>query len=239
MATIAGTTTLIRLLTKTTTTSFTNAQVLVVANESYERITGVILSETAAASWKYGDINYTALPTYTMNLVNSQAEYQIDSLTGPLIILGVEILDNNGIWYPIRPIDLDYIHNELGLGQVEHLKTDGAPIQYEKIEHMVRLYPAPDNGVSVTLTGGLKIHFLRGASVFTDMTASTDPGLPSPWHSAIAWDSAYTYAVANNLPNLNHLKEGREARVKELLAFISRRDQDDKKVMRPRKTRYI
>lgn len=239
MATVADTTTLIRLLTKTTTTSFTNAQVLIAANDAYERITGIILTETSAGGWKYGDINYSALPTYTMNLVNSQAEYQIDSLTGPLVILGVEVLDNNGIWYPLSPIDLQYINKELGLGQVEHLKTDGAPIQYEKREHMVILYPAPDNGVSVTLTAGLKIHFLRGASVFTDMTSSNAIGLPSPWHSAIAWDTAYTYATANDLPNANRLKLGRDERVRELLKFIGVRAQDDRKVMRGRRVKYI
>lgn len=238
MATVAETATLTRLLTKTTTTSFTNAQLLIVANEAYERITGIILSETSAGSWKYGDINYSALPTYTMNLVNSQAEYQIDSLTGPLTILGVEVLDNNGIWHPLSPITLEDI-TKLGLGQAEYLKTDGQPIEYEKREHMVILYPAPDNGVTVTLTNGLKIHFLRGASVFTDMTASTAVGLPSPWHQAIAWDSAYTYAVANGLPNANQLKLGREERVRELLKFISRRNQDDRPVMTTNKIRYI
>ena len=236
--TIAETATLTRLLTKTTTTSFTNAQLLIAVNACYERITGIILSETSGGRWKYGDINLSALPTYTMNLVNSQAEYQIDSLTGVLTILGVEVLDNTGIWHPLSPITLDDIR-ESGIAQVEYYKTDGMPLEYEKREHMLILYPAPDNGVTVTLTAGLKIFFLRGASVVTDMTATTSVGIPSPWNDALAYGAAYIYAIANGLPNANQLKAERDTKEKELLAFISRRNQDDRPVMSNKFESYL
>ena len=238
MATIAETATLTRLLTKTTTTSFTNAQLLIAVNACYERITGIILSETSGGRWKWGDINYTALPTYTMTLTNSEPFYQIDSLTGVLIILGVEVLDNNGNFYPLDPITLDDIR-KLGIAQSEYHETDGRPLEYEKREHAVILYPAPDNGVSVTLSGGLRIFFLRGASVVTDMTATTSVGIPSPWNDALAYGAAYIYAIANGLPNANQLKIERDTKEKELLAFISRRNQDDRPVMTNKFENYL
>ena len=230
--TIADTATLIRLLTGTDATSYTNAQLLITVNASYERICGNILAETSGGKWKWGDINYTAFPTYTMDLVNSQAPYQIDSLTGVLVILGAEVLDEGGIWHPLEPITLDDIKRQ-GIAQLEYLKTDGRPIEYEKREHMVVLYPSPDNGVSVTLTAGLRILFLRGASVITDMTATTSVGIPSPWNDALAYESAYTFALTPKGAHLdkNALFKEFQRKEGELMAFISRRNQDDRPVM--------
>ena len=238
MATIAETATLTRLLTKTTTTSFTNAQLLIAVNACYERITGIILSETSGGRWKWGDINYTAFPTYTQNMTNSEPFYQIDSLTGVLVILGVEVLDNTGIWHPLEAISLEDIQTQ-GIAQLEYLKTDGRPIYYEKRENAVVLYPAPDNGVTVTLTAGLRILFLRGSSVVTDMTATTSVGIPSPWNDALAYGAAYIYAIANGLSNANQLKAERDTKEKELLAFISRRNQDDRPIMTNRVENYL
>lgn len=234
--TIADTATLIRLLTGTDATSYTNAQLLITVNASYERIAGKILSETAAGKWKWGDINYTALPTYTMNLTNATQFYQIDSLTGPLMILGVEVADQNGTYHPLDPITLDEIH-EAGFAQSTYLSTNGQPIEYEKREHGLMLYPAPDNGVSVTLTNGLRIFFLRGASVITDMTATTTVGIPSPWHDALAYEAAYTYALTPKGTHLdkNALFREFQRKEKELFQFISRRNQDDRPVMSMKK----
>src|SRR3990167_681194 len=202
--TIAETATLIRFLTGTDVNPYTNAQLLITVNASYERITGKILAETAAGKWKYGDINYTALPTYTMNLVAGTAFYQIDSLTGPLIILGVEVADQNGTYHLLTPINLDDIHAQ-GIAQSSYQSTNGLPLEYEKREHGVILYPAPA-AASVTLTNGLRIFFLRGASVITDMTATTSVGIPSPWNDMLAYESAYTFAIAKGLSNVNFLK---------------------------------
>ena len=238
--TVADIATLARFLTNTDSDSFTNAQLLVIVNAAQERISGRILTETSASKWKFGDINYTAFPTYTMNLVNSQAEYQIDSLTGALVIFGVEILDNTGIWHPLTSISLSDIQRT-GIAQLEYLKTDGQPIEYEKREHMVVLYPAPDNGVTVTLTAGLRILFLRGMSAITDMTSTTAIGFPLPWHDFLAYDAAYTYAIANELSTARILKGEMVQKEKELLAFISKRDQDEgsRPIMRGRIIRYI
>lgn len=227
--TIADTAVLIRLLTGTDSNSYTNAQLLITVNASYERITGKILAETAGGRWKYGDINYTALPTYTMNLVSGTAFYQIDSLTGPLIILGVEVADQNGTYHLITPITLDDIHAQ-GIAQSNYQSTNGLPLEYEKREHGLVLYPTPASA-SVTLTNGLRIFFLRGASVVTDMTVTTTVGIPSPWHDLLAYESAHTFAIAKGLSNVNFLKAEMDRKEKELMSFISRRNQDERPIM--------
>ena len=231
-----------RLLTGTTSNEYTAAQLLLAVNNSYERITGKILAETAGGKWKYGDANYTAFPTYTFTLVNSQAEYDINALLGtgtypdshePLIILGVEVLDNNGIWRLVEPITLDDIRRQ-GIAQLEYYKTDGIPKEYEKREHMLVFYPAPDNGVSVTLTSGGRMFFLRTADRFTSAEVTTgtkQPGFPSPWHDILAYEAAYFWAIAKGMENVNFLKAELDRKERELMNFISRRNQDDRPIM--------
>ena len=236
--TVADVATLARFLTGTDSNSYTNAQLLITANAAQERISGLILSETSGGKWKWGDINYSALPTYTQDLVNSQAEYSIDSLTGPLVIFGPEVLDQNGIWHTLDPISLDEIRDS-GIAQLEYLKTDGRPIEYEKREHMVILYPSPDNGVSVTLSGGLRIPFLRGMSAITDMTSTTAIGFPLPWHDYLAHSAAQAYALSAGLPNVNLLKAEMVEKEKDLLDFISRRNQDDRPIMTMKEIRHF
>jgi len=239
---IAAINALARRFTGTEVNSYTAAQLLVDVNNSYERITGKILVENAGGKWKYGDANYTAFPTYTFNLTNGTAAYDINALLGtgtypdshePLLILGIEVADQNGIYHLLDPITLEDIHKQ-GFSQSQYLSTNGRPIEYEKREHMLVLYPAPDNGVSVTLTNGLRVFFLRTADRFTSAEVTTgtkEPGFPSPWHDILAWEAAHTFAVAKGLSNVNLLEAGVNKREKGLLDFIAKRNQDDRPIM--------
>lgn len=227
--TIADINTLSRYLSNTDTTSLTAANLLILINASYERIMGKILTETGGGKWPAGDINYTAFPTYTMNLVNSQAEYQIDSLTGVLAILGAEVLDNSGNWHKLDPISLKDIHS-VGDSQSEFYETDGRPIYYEKRENIVVLYPAPDNGVNVTLTSGLRIFYLRGADSYTSAQVTTgtkEPGFPSPWHDILAYEAAMTYCALYKSDRVPYLRAEMMRKEQELLDFIAFRNPDD------------
>ena len=228
--TVADSVTFIRLLTGTDSNSFANANVLILLNDSMEKIAGKILSETSGGGWKFGDPALSALPTYTMNMTNSEPFYQIDSLTTPLVILGVEVLDNNSNWHPLEPITLEDIR-EKGIAQLAYHSTDGLPVEYEKREHAVILYPAPDNGVSVTLTAGLRILFLRGMTALTDATSTTAISFPSPMHGFLAYDTALAFAVAKGLGNINQLRVERDERERKLMSFFARRNQDDRPIM--------
>ena len=231
--TIANLQTYIRYLTNTDSTSLTDANLLIFINQEYERIVGNLIKETAGAIWQFGDANYTAFPTYTLDMTNSTPEYQIDSLTTPLTIMGVEVLDNSGNWHPLKPISLQHIR-ETGIALSEYYETDGIPQEYEKRENMIVLYPAPDNGVSVTLTAGLRIYFLRTADIYTSAQVTTGtkvPGFPSPWHDALAYAVAHIVALANGFPTIAAFMQIRDKKEKELLSFISRRNQDDRPIM--------
>lgn len=233
---IADIQTLARFLTNTDSISFTDANLLILENNSYERIVGKLIKETVGGDWPFGDDNYSSFPTYTQDLVDSQSDYEIDALTLPLNILAVEILNVDGNFELMRPISLKEIHRR-GIAQTEYHKTDGKPVQYEKRENIVVLYPAPDNGVSVTLTAGLKIFFLRTADNFTSAQVATGtkvPGFPSPWHDILAYEPAYHYALSNGLSNVNFLKAELDRKEQELMDFVSSRNQDNRKIIRPK-----
>lgn len=239
--TIADLQTLARYLCDANSTSLTDANLLIFINKAYERITGKLITATGDGPWPFGDSNYTAFPTYTMNLTNSTAEYQIDSLTTPLTIMAVEVMDESGNYYPLKPITLKQIQ-ETGTAQTEFNETDGEPAYYEKRENMIVLYPAPDNGVSVTLTNGLKIFFLRTADVFTSAQVTTgtkQPGFPSPWHDILAYEAALLYCLNYKPDRVAFLQGERNSREKELFEFMSMRDQDVRPIMTMKKVSFI
>ena len=244
MATPANIATLSRFLAHTDANGFTDAQILLLANNEYERLNGILQTETAGGRWKFGDISYTAFPSYLKNLTSGTAAYEIDfsatdNTLNPAIILGVEIQDQDGNYHPIDPITIKEI-NEQGFSQSDFMETNGRPIYYEKREHMLVLYPAPDNGVSVTLTNGLRIFFLRGANILADVTATNRQiGLPIAWQDAIAWGVAYVYAAANGMANALLLKGERNEKVEELLKFIGVRDQGNRPIMTNKFVQHI
>src|SRR3990167_6405794 len=105
--TIADIETLTRFLTNTDTTSLTAANLLILENKYYEEVVGRIISETAGAPWQFGDMNYTAFPTFTFNLSNGTQSYDLNDLsTAPLTIMGIEVQDVGGIWHPLNRITL-------------------------------------------------------------------------------------------------------------------------------------
>ena len=233
--TIADINTLARFLTKTNTTSLSAANLLILVNNAYERIVGKLVSETVGSKWPFGDFNYTAFPSFTVTMSNSTAEYDMTDWGTTdeetiLVILGVEVKDQDGIWHTLRRTSLREINEIEGLGQTEYFKTDGRPVEYELRDNFIILYPAPDNGVSVTLTAGLKIHHLRTSDRFTSAEVTTgtkEPGFPAPWHYLVAYGAAIEYAISSNLPNVNQMRNVFETGLKELLDFVIRRDQTE------------
>lgn len=228
---IADLNTYTRFLVDADSTSFTAANLLITVNNALEVLIGKILN--VDGSWQYDDTNYTDLPIGTGTLVNSQDSYSFSDEY--LDILWVKIKDINGDWYFLKPIDeMERDKNEFSFALETYFETDGAPRYYDKLGDTIRLYPAPDNGVTVTLSSGLKVGFQRTASLFTSAEVTTGtkvPGIASPYHTLIAYMAALPYAM-------NYKKDRVpifEAKIRELtddmLKFYSRREKDKHKVM--------
>ena len=235
----------VRAITDTDSTSLTNATLLYRVNNAYEEIMAKLFMELGAGSWPPGDINYTAFPTYTQNLVNAQQAYQIDSFGAdaderPLVILGVEVVDNNGASHVLSPITLRRIH-DLGFAQSRYESTNGLPREYEKREHMLVLYPAPATA-NVTLTNGLRAFFLRRADVYTSAEVTTgtkEPGFPSPYHILVAYKAALPHIQSYKRERLPWLINEITRLERDLLKFVSRSNQDDRPIMSMRPVEHI
>lgn len=226
--------------------SFTDANLLIEINNAYEEIAGDLIA-TSYEGWKFGDSNYTALPTGLFTLVNSQETYQltgngttgIDTTTPLLNVIGVSIKDNNGIWKVLTPIHLaqDIFPDD----PVEYFKTDGQPQYYEKREDFLILYPAPDNGVTVTLTSGLKVFFQRTADKFTAAQVTTGtktPGFASPYHVLLSFKAALDYALTYKPERVPMIMNGIARLEKKMFAFYAQRSQDERKVITMRQISY-
>ena len=190
--TIADINTEARALVDADTTSYTAALLLIRVNTAYEKVVAKILG--CDGRWQFDDTNYTSFPIATTTLVNSQPDYTFD--TAHLKIERVEVMDANGNYYPLEPIDLDDLG---GIAPTEFHETDGRPYYYDKQGNSLVLYPAPDNGVSVTLSAGLKVFFQRTADTFTSAQVSTGtkvPGFASPFHHVLAYMAALPYAMS-------------------------------------------
>jgi len=244
--TIANIETLTRLLTDTTTTTLTAAQLLILENKYYEEIVGKIISETSGASWQFGDFNYTAFPTFTVTMTADQAVYDLrdwgttDAST-ILTIMGVEVADENGDWHRLDRVSLKQIQ-ECGFTYSEYSQSSARPTEYEIRDNILVLHPAPDNGVNVTLSSGLKLYFLRTADKFTSAEQSTgtkEPGFPSPWHDLLSWGPAYDYAMTRSFSNAVRFKEEYDRKLKQMLNFIARRDQDIRPILTMKRISHI
>jgi len=237
--TIADINTEIRELCEADSNNLTNATLLYRVNEAYKEIVGKLIA--IDRRWVFGDENYSAEPTFTQNLVNSQAPYDFPSSTF-LNAYNVEVLDNSGIWHLLERITLDEIKEKWEQAQLEFMKTDGRPQYYEMRDNFIYLYPSPDNGVSVTLTNGLRVIGQRGADVFTSTQVTTgtkEPGFASPFHMIIVYKAALLHLVKYKPARVSAVLSEIKRLEKELIEFYSQKGRDEKRVMTNRVERFI
>lgn len=245
-------------LTKTNSTSMPAATLNIYTQPAEARVVSLLLQ--ADGRWQYDDKNYSDIPTATTNLVNNQQDYSLT--TNHLRIEGVAVQTQAGIWRRLLPFDpasdinsnstpftfVPLVSYGPTMDRAEFLKTAGMPQFYDLQGSSIFLYPKPDNGVSVTLTAGLKIYYQRGplvfdysAGTFTDSTGSTSssPGFNSLYHDLIAYLAAYDYCVANTLPQANGYMAQIQRKEAAIVKDYSKRNKDERDVMTPRKIKFI
>lgn len=224
-----------RALVDATTTSYTDALLLIRVNTAMEEIAGAILG--ADGRWQWDDSNYTDTPIGTATLVASQQDYTLD--TTYIKVLGVSIKDVIGRWYRLLPFDPDDLISDYGpfLDRAQFLNTAGRPLYYDLQANQILLYPAPDNGVTVTLASGLKVYAQRTAQLFTSVEVSTGtkvPGFISIFHSLVSYMAALPYAVSYKPARVPYLMAEITRKKADLIFFYSKRDKDERQVITPK-----
>ena len=216
----------IRALCDADSTSLTDAVLLRRVNNAYEEVVGEIIQ--ADGTWQFDDTNYSTTPIGTTTLVSGQRDYSFD--TTMLNIERVEVLDNSGNYYLLKPLD----KTEIDIALSEFNETNGRPEYYDKNGSSIYLYPAPDAGVSVTLAAGLRVYFQRTADIFTSAQVTTGtkvPGFISPYHQILCYMAAIPYCMSYKKDRVA-LYVNKVAEIKKaIIEHYSRREKDIRKVM--------
>lgn len=180
--------------TKTNSSSFAAADMLIMINSAYNRVASLILRYDSR--WQWDDTNQTDLPIATTALVSGQQDYSL--ATTHLTIDRVEIKDPSGNGHALKQIDQQLLKRDRSVALTEYQVTSGIPNEYDLVGNSVFLYPAPNYSQAASL----KLYFTRGPAEFTSAEVTTGtktPGFNSLYHELIPLWVSYNYAVENGL----------------------------------------
>ena len=208
-------------LTKTNSTSFVAADMLISINNAYNRVASLILQ--ADGRWQWDDDNRTDLPVATTTVTSGQQDYSI--ATSHLKILRVELKTNgSSVFTRLEP--KDQADEEFALDN----SSTGTPTHYDVTGNSVFLYPIPN----YTQAASLKVYFQRGPDEFTSgqVTSGTKvPGFNSLYHDIIPLWVAYDYAIANGMSSATGYLAEIERKEAQMIQDYSKRNKDDKQKM--------
>lgn len=204
-------------LTKTNSTSFIAADMLIAINMAYNRVISLILQ--ADGRWQWDDDNQTDLPIGTTTITASQQDYAL--AVTHLKVTRVDIKLSGATYFtklePIDQSDGDYI--------IDNVST-GPPQYYDVVGSSIFLYPIPN----FTLAASLKVYFQRGPAEFTsgEVTAGTKkPGFNSLYHDLISLWVSYDYAIANGLESAAGYFAEIQRKEDQIVKDYSKRNKDD------------
>lgn len=144
-----------------------------------EVVSDIIMNE---GEWEWDDTNQTTTPTGTQNLTNGTSDYLLPAGTidnTVIRLVQVEIKDVAGNYYVLQNIDQTQLP-ETSLTTL--FSTSGRPQYYQRFGKYLRILPAPDNGVTVTLTNGLRVTLERSQVEFASTDTTKNPGIPKIYH---------------------------------------------------------
>lgn len=208
-------------------TQWPTAKIVASVNNYLDTVTGYAIGADRRFQWD--DSNHTKLPIGTTNLVANQSDYSFltDEQSNPILELSrIDILDSNGFYRQLSPIDQVEIHQAID----EALRTAGLPTHYDKIaDNIVRLFPKPISSV----TAGLKFYFQRTGSYFTAADNTKSPGVSPLLHRGFVIAAAYDGALTLGLDNLRALSAEQAKEEKKMVEYFQNRNPDEVKFIRP------
>lgn len=167
-------------------------------NNAYDKVVEAILK--VDKNWKWDDFNYTNFPRATETLVAGQKDYTLPAATAGgnastlLRVNKICVLDTNSTANEVELWPTNLAESELN----DMYQTNGKPVYYKLIGNSVKMWPAPDAGVTVTLANGLVIYFQRTYDPFTSADTTQQPGFQATYHELLAYGAAATYLLPSN-----------------------------------------
>lgn len=198
-------------LTHADTSSYPDATMLVDINMWCQKIVSMIFESQDDSN--FDDNRNTNYPIVTTPLVAGQRDYAIPVSEQVLKIKRVDISYDGVNYY--RATQFDTGLPAWGFGNTTN--EDANFIQqapYYNVQYnSIFIYPAL---ATTTTNATLRIEWERAMIPFSQsadypaaaMSTSTSvPGIDLPWHPLIAYGAAYEFANANNLPQLQNIKQ--------------------------------
>lgn len=139
--------------------------------------------------WQYDDSGHSDLPSAVDTLTASKVSYALPS--DAIAVRGIEVKDENGIWFKLRPITQREIQEVDALGEFNNVA--GFPEYYEMVGETVKIYPA----ANWTQASSFKVFFDRGVVEIVPAETTDTPGFASVFHEAVAVGAALEYAKVN------------------------------------------
>lgn len=174
----------------------------------------------------FDDARNTNFPIVTTPLVAGQRDYGIPVSEDVLKIKRIDVSYDGSTYYRATPFDNGVPPWGFGNTTNEDANMIKQAPNYSINYNSIFLYPMA--AASDVAAGALmRIEWERNITPFTKaadytavaMSASTTiPGFDSPFHATLAYGAAYEFANANNLPQLQNIKDdlgGWEQRIKQ------------------------
>ena len=213
-------------------TQWPTSRIVNSCNNYLDFIAGYAIAADKRFQWD--DTNHTKLPEGTTSIIANQSDYSFltdEQGNNILTLLRIDSTDSGGVVRKL--IKWDAAQTDLALSVL--FATTGIPQYYDLIaDNIIRLYPTP----SASVTNGLKFFFQRTPSYFATTDTTKAPGVAPLLHRGFVIFSAYDCALSLGLPNLNALAAEKVKEEQKLTQYFADRNQDEKKVMRPRRFNF-
>jgi len=202
-------------------------------NSAFARFS--MIAVDSSGRWQFDDTNQEDYPFVLFDLNSGTTNYSFnyDGSTVPNQILDihrVEILDRNGQWKLLKPMDESDIETE-ALPELQ--QTLGEPEWYDKTANAIWLYPPSDYNWREAQEGqsGIKLYTSRTPSYFTTADTTKKAGIPDIFHEYLALRPSYFYCLQKGLPQAKALGVEVMQMEEQIKEYYGSRQRDEREVM--------
>lgn len=226
-----------RALTHSDTSSYTAANLLIDINIWYQFAVDMIFESQDDSD--FDDQRNTTYPIFTTPLVAAQRDYSIPVSNQVLKIKRVDITYDGLNYFRATPFDDGVPQWGMGNPTMEDANMIKQVPRYDIKYNSLFIYPLAQAS-DVSAGAQIRIEWERNITPFTAADYTVDPsdsivilGFDAPFHPLVAYGAAYEFANANNLPQLQNIKNDLDRIETRLRTAYGRKDLDTLLALRP------
>lgn len=226
-----------RALTHSDTVSYTAANLLIDINIWYQAAVSMIFESQDDTD--FDDNRNTDYPILTTPLVAGQRDYSMPVSEQVLKIKRVDITYDGTHYFRATPFDDGVPEWGMGNPTDEDANMIKQAPRYDIKYQSLFIYPL---AIASDVSAGaqIRIEWERNITPFTAADYTVDPndstvilGFDPPFHPLVAYGAAYEFANANNLPQLQNIKQDKDIWEQRLRTAYGNKDKDTLLALRP------